>query len=417
MKNRTIDSFLKRLFHFDIIVTLSIFVTIVLSVASCSQSAKNDKNAAKDDIYPIIDLADAIENPKKPLILSDFIEDIEYIRPEYPSSLVDFIFGISVNDDYLLLEDRDRLLCYTREGKFIREISRKGQGPKEHLGIRSSALYNDIIAINSNYNRKVLWYDANGDFLDQTPVSDNVFKINILDTNRVAIHLQHGISMEDPGLFITGILDRNGDTIQLKKTTPYYPKGIVSSPSVWKCNDTVRVLTCLNDTVYSVTRDEITPAYIINFGEYKVSPEAFVNTRLLQEERSQYINNYSFCETIQHLFITFQYNRKRWFSVYDKQTANISAWSIEPDDINKYGFIKGGGWINDIDGGISPTDFHWASSNYFVGTILPEELKEQFQNKKNSKVKYPEKQKQLEKMVNSLNEDENQIIILYKLKK
>lgn len=407
---------MNKTFHYN--VKCSYLYLMFILCISCTSSGKLDKSNHEENPIGIIDLARAIDNPQKPLNLRDFVEDIEYIRPEYPATLVDFIFGISINDSYLLLEVRDRLLCYTREGKFISEIGRKGQGPKEHLGIRSSALYNDLIAINSNYNRKILWYDANGDYLDQTPVPDNVFKINILDTNRVAIHLHHGTTMDDPGLFVTGILDRNGDTIQLKKTTPYYLKGMAPGPSIWNYNDTVRVLTCLNDTVYSITNNEIVPAYIINFGKYKVSPEAFADIRLLQEERSKYIYNPTFCETTQYLFAMFQYNRKRWIAVYDKQTTDISAWSIEPENIDKYGRLKGAGWVNDIDGGISPTYFSTVSNGYFAINVQPEELKEQFQNnKKNRKVKYPEKQHQLEKMINSLNEDENPIIILYKLKK
>ncbi len=110
--------------------------------------------------------------------LSDFVDDVEYIRPEYPATLVDIIFDMSVNDNYLLLEVRDRLLCYTREGKFLREIGGKGQGTKEHLGLRSHALYNNLVAINSNFKRKILWYNTDGDYIQQTPVSDAVSKIN-----------------------------------------------------------------------------------------------------------------------------------------------------------------------------------------------------------------------------------------------
>ena len=89
-------------------------------------------------------------------MLSDFVEDIEYIRPEYPATLVDIIFGASFNRNYLLLEVRGRLLCYTREGKFICEISRKGQGPKEHLGICSSDLYHNLVAIHSTIARSCI---------------------------------------------------------------------------------------------------------------------------------------------------------------------------------------------------------------------------------------------------------------------
>lgn len=399
-------------------VTISLFLIFILSITKCTSSNTSDKDAKIEKKNPVIDLATAIETSGKPLNLSNFIEDIEYIRPEYPATLVDFIFGISINDRYLLLEVRDRLLCYTRDGKFIREIGRKGQGPKEHLGIRSSALYDNFVAINSNYNRKILWYNINGDYLKETPVSDNVFKINILDTNRVAIHLQHGITMNDPNLFVTGVLDHYGDTIQLKKTTPYYPKGMTTSPCTWKFDNIVRVFTCLNDTVYSVSRNEITPAYIINFGKYKVDTEAFDDIRLLEEERSKYIINPSFCENSQYVLTMFQFDNKRWVAMYNKKTAEISAFSIKPENVNKHGFLEGGGWINDIDGGVAPTYFNSISNNYFAINVQPEDLKTQFfENKKNISVKYPDKQQKLEELINTLRDEENPIIILYKLKK
>lgn len=394
-----------------------LYFIAVLGLVSCVPFGTSDKHKAEVDTYPTIDLGQAVEAPVSPLNLSDFVEEIEYIRPEYPASLVDFILGMSINEDYLLLEVRDGLLCYTREGKFIREIGKKGHGPAEHLGIRSSALFNDCVAINSNYNRKILWYDTNGNYLKQSAVSNNVFKINILDTNRIVIHLQHGIPMGDPDLFVVGILDNNGDTIQLRKADPYYPEGLTTSPVIWEYNGTVRVLTCINDTVYSISENEITPAFVVNFGKQKVSQEAFADMRLLEEERWKYITNLTFYETTQNLFAMFQYNNNRWIAVYDKSAAKISAWSVKPKNVNKYGIVEGGGWVNDIDGGISPTYFHSVSGGYFALQVQPEELKNQFNdNKKAIIVRNPQKHEKLEKIINSLSEDENPIIVLYKLK-
>lgn len=310
------------------------------------------------------------------------------------------------------------MLCYTRDGKFIREIGSKGQGPKEHLGIRASALYDNLVAIHSNYNRKILWYNTDGDFLRATPVSDNVFKIDILDTSRVVIHLQHGIRIDEPGVFIAGVINEKGENIQLKTTNPFYHTGTVSSPSMWKFNDSIRVLTCINDTIYSVGKNKITPAYSINWGKYKISQEAFADINLLQKERSQYVFNPTFCETNEYILTMFEYSEKRWVSVYNKQSTGISAFSISPDNVNKYGFVEGGGWLNDVDGGFSPTYLNSRMNGYFVVNVQPRELKAQFlANKQFVQVKYPEKQQQLENLINSLDDDENPVIILYKLKK
>lgn len=398
--------------------TILIIISSIIMLGCTSQTKTNNTTEDNSDIIPTIDLAHAIEYQGRALKLSDFVEDIEYVRPEYPTTLVDFIFDISLNDNYLLLEVKDRLLCYTRNGKFIREIGRRGQGPKEHLGIRSHGLYKDLVAINSNFNRKILWYNTNGDYLHETPVSENVFRINILDTNRVVIHPHHGVSIDTSDLFVTGIIDKNGDTLKLIKDEPYYSKGRMPSPSIWNYNDTVRVLTCINDTVYSVTKNEILPAYILNFGKYKVTREAFEDVRLLQDERNKFIQSLSFCETSRYVLAMFQYDNKRWVAMYDKLATEIFAWNIKPKNVNKYGFLEGGGWINDIDGGVAPTYFNSINNDYFAINVQPEELKNQFtENKRSVDIKYGDKQIKLESLINSLNEDENPIIIIYKLKK
>lgn len=403
--------------HNYVLATIALFV--VLGMTNCSSQNRANNNDKNGEECPIIDLEKAIEEESdEPLPLSDFIEDIEYIRPEYPKTLVSTIFDLSVNDNYLLLEVGSKLLCYTREGKFLREIGHYGQGPEEHIGIRSHALYNNLIAINSIYGRKMLWYDANGNYIRKTPISGDVYKINILDTNRIAIHLHHGEEMDSKNLFIAGVIDDKGDTIQLKKASPYYPKGTAPMPSIWKFNDTIRVLTCINDTVYSITKNKISPTFVVNFGKYKISQEAFENIRVMERERSKYIDGTSFCETSGYILIMFQYDNKQWIVVYNKKTAKTISWSNEAEEVNKYGFVKGGGWVNDIDGGAALNSLRSITNDYLTTSIQPDELKTKFEeNKENIKVKYPNKQKQLNNLINSLNEDENPIVILYKLKK
>lgn len=394
---------------------------VFLFLVACSDNKTKQHQKGEvslSSLEKVIDLEKAVENSIKPLNLSDFVEDIEYIRPEYPASLVDIIFDLSLDENHLLLQVRDRVLCYSRDGKFLREIGKKGQGPKEHLGIRAFSLHDSLVAIHSNWTRKILWYNFKGDYLRETPVSDNVSRFKILDKDRVVICSHHGIPIEDPNLFITGIVNSNGDTLQLKKSKPYYSKGINLDTDIWQYNDMIRISTYINDTIYSASKDTIIPIYAVNYGKYKANQEAFADFRISERERHKFIENLSFCEMNNKMLLKFIYDQKRWFGVYDKQTGETSVWSVEPESIDKYGFLKGGGWVNDVDGGWSPLHFDSNSDGYFIGIAPPDELKAQFlENKERIKVKYPEKQKKLEQLVNSLNDDENPVIVVYKLKK
>lgn len=395
----------------------SLILIISFAFISCANNKSQESVQAVENSIPVIDFEKAVQSPTEPMKMSDFIESIEYIRPEYPASLVGTVFGMSVNDKYLLLQFSDRLLCYIRQGEFLREIGKKGQGPQEHLGIRSSALLDTIVAINSNFSRKILCYDVYGNYLNSLPVSDEVFKINILNTNRFVINLHHGSTMDNP-MFVTGILNNKGDTVQLKKTQPHYSKGRAHSPAIWWCGDTVCVHTCVNDTVYSVSENNITPRYILHQGKYKISREAFDDIRLLETERSKFIDVLSCCETEDYLLVSFSFDKKRWLVYYDKHSQETKSWTQQPDEVNKYGILVGGGWENDVDGGPKLSGFNAVNPDYLTVSILPIELKEIFtENKKAGvKVKYPERQQELEKLVNSLNEDENPVIVLFKLR-
>ncbi len=395
-----------------------VFLIASLAFIACTNNKNQQPVQVIEKNIPVINLEKAIGLPGKPMQMSDFIENIEYIRPEYPASLVGTVFGISVNDKYLLLEVADRLLCYTRQGKFLHQIGKKGQGPKEHLGIRSSALLDTVIAINSNFNRRILRYDVQGNYLGSLPVSDEVFKINMLDTDRFAINLHHGISMDNPNLFITGIINSKGDTVQLKKTPSYYLEGLAHSSTIWRNGDTVCVHTCVNDTVYSVSKNDIRPRYIFHQGKYKISREAFNDIRLLEAERSTFIDRLSCCETDDCLLVSFSFDKKHWLIYYDKHSGKTNSWVQHPDEVDKYGILVGGGWENDVDGGCKLSGFNVINADYIAVNILPDKLKVIFNENKKAgiKVKYPERQQELEKLVNSLNEDENPVIVLYKLK-
>lgn len=388
---------------------------VFLFLVACSDNKTKQHQKGK---MKVIDLEKVIDKADEPLKLSDFVEDIEYIRPEYPASLVDMIFDVSIDDNYLLLFVGDRILCYSRDGKFLREIGKKGQGPKEHLGIRDFSLHDSLVAIHSNWIRKILWYNTDGEYITQTPVGDNINNIDILDNDKIAIHYHpHTTSIEDPNLSLVGIINSKGDTLELKKSKPYYSKGATSNQSIWKYGDTTRLLTCFNDTIYSVSKEGIKPTYIVNFGKYKVSHEVFADLNMQIKERHNFIGTPTFGETSKHIFVFFNYKKKRWFGVYDKQTTKISSWSVEPDGVNQYDLLEGGGWENDVDGGFAPRFLRTDTNGYIIANVPADELKTQFlENKERIKVKYPEKQQKLEQLVNSLSDDENPVIVVYKLK-
>ncbi|MFK2362881.1 hypothetical protein ACIXNO_18695 [Bacteroides fragilis] len=105
-----------------------------------------------------------------------------------------------------------------------------------------------------------------------------------------------------------------------------------------------------------------------------------------------------------------------WFSRYDKKTEKIDSWEQTP--------LKGIGWMaiespgitNDIDGSQSFDGIRYAGKNSFYFKITPDNLDQVRRNVTEAKVKFPEKQAELLKLLDEMGEDDNPIIAFYKLK-
>lgn len=79
------------------------------------------------------------------------------------------------------------------------------------------------------------------------------------------------------------------------------------------------------------------------------------------------------------------------------------------------------GFYNDLDGGLDSYPVIASSNgNYWVSYVEAEQMKELLDEdhfEKHVNVKYPEKQQKLREMLKNIKEDDDQILVLMKLKK
>ena len=143
----------------------------------------------------------------------------------------------------------------------------------------------------------------------------------------------------------------------------------------------------------------------------------FVDEKYFDEGRN-YIQEISFIETDSFLYMDFSYNLKKWIVRYGKSDKTVVCWAQEGRVLGKTThFVWGGGFYNDVDGGPSPLWGTLDGGKYICAYISQDNLDAWSVDKLKSKtVKFPEKQQQLIKMLEEYGEDDNPIIVLYKLK-
>ncbi|MFQ6038053.1 MAG: 6-bladed beta-propeller, partial [Candidatus Aminicenantales bacterium] len=113
-----------------------------------------------------------IENPKKPLnenagrILR--LEKQMTITDETGEFFLEYPSRLKVSGEgSIFLYDREQLIQLDREGRFIRNFYRKGQGPGELSYVSNFLVLEDTLIVHNNSPNKIVWFDLNGKWLKE----------------------------------------------------------------------------------------------------------------------------------------------------------------------------------------------------------------------------------------------------------
>jgi len=169
-----------------------------------------------------------------------------------------------------------------------------------------------------------------------------------------------------------------------------------------------------SDTIFYIDGLKYIPKMILNSGDrqFTLEKRERINNEFLQnptkigETMARTLRPINLFETRKYVFYFYRYDRKGRMLVYNKPTNN----QIEIDsDIG----IK-----NDIDGGLNIELKMTKDDNTVLSWFNAYELKQYIGSNafKNSTPKYPEKKKELERLANSLDENDNPVMMLVKLK-
>jgi hypothetical protein len=166
-----------------------------------------------------------------------------------------------------------------------------------------------------------------------------------------------------------------------------------------------------SDTIFKITQDgNYLSKYTLELGKFNI-PEKIREwsfDRFLSSIGKDFFLVNNIFESNKYLIFCYMHDNKDRLLVFNKKTGEIENF-IEKV---KLGFIK-----NDFDGG--PYFFPVSNdNNQFLQMINAFELiahtaTDEF---KNSTPKYPEKKKELEELAASLNENDNPVLMLVKLK-
>ena len=225
------------------------------------------------------------------------------------------------------------MLLYSRNGKFIKKLGQRGQGPEEYIRIDDLAVdeSNEIVYVLSQNNGKILKYSFKGRFLGAINFSSPVDKIVVSPAGQLLMHFQN---LTGDLLYSCLLLNHKGDTVSKLKNYIFYE--FKNNRKWWDDEGLCYVsniqihIKSKGDTLFVVENDRFLPKYVFYTGEN-------LSNKMTQSEYDEKLRFEYLFETDGKVIFKFRFENK-WYRVYyDKRqakafTSNESAIINDIDD-------------------------------------------------------------------------------------
>jgi hypothetical protein len=351
-------------------------------------------------------------------LLSEIADDINYIPLDNGIPLGAIGSLKFINNSIYLSVNGMHLLKFDRTGKKPMPIGKEGRGPGEYFFCASYTVDPKTENIYILGKKDALMvYSPLGKFIRefQLPQCTDGSLFHSIEFINSDIFLAQYVAL-GRSQYNWMIIDTTGNMISKKPNfLPPFESRTGQFGGVNKFKDRINYWDIYNDTVFTISQDNsFKPAAIFPPGNYRRRQED-----IKVSSPKQYMDEVSkICMTLNLIetenFWVYKYRFNLYGVAFIDKRSKITKASLHPTET--------WGINNDIDMGpvFLPEAYLYENGNeYIVGIVPSYKIIEHSASAtfKASTPKDPDKKKQLEKMANSLEETDNPVLILVKLKK
>jgi len=385
-------------------------ILLVLILFSCQKSKKTGETVLRIELH----------NFKEGHIsLSEIGNEIEYypLENQLPIGII-YSYKIINNFIYAAIKDVG-VVRFSKDGKLNRQYGKIGKGPGEYVFCLKFTVdeRTGIVYVMDHKMNDIEVYNEHGDYTRNVklPVDDDGFRLDGIEFFSTSLFMAQSINM-GRGDHDWVILDTLGNKITQKRNPyPEFNGRIGGMTTLSEFNGNILYWDNFKDTVFHVHPDfTYSPVCVISKGKHKfpMTTEGYNPVDVFFKKEPNYIYLYTFLETNQFFFLHYELNRIQKLAVIDKKSGTGTVTDLTDSE---------NGIDNDLDNGlpfIPEKYFEIGNEKYLAAFIQPFELKAHVDSEdfKNSTPKYPEKKKELEQLANSLDENDNPVLMLVKLK-
>jgi hypothetical protein len=403
---------------------------ITLGLINLSFFQKSAQPILKNDKFFEIKYEELLKQ-KTTIKLSELATKVEYIQLETSENcLIDNTAKYYFSDNFVFVRNRDHILKFSSDGKFIKQIGTPGRGPGEITSIHTTSIIPEKkwIVLYDYVVHKLRYYNFDGNLLKTVNIDPFQYVKVLKNTNYIAINQVNSVISEK---YTHLLIDESGKTFSAVKNSETWKSpnsnGVltIGSPTFepfYEYGNKYYLKSLYNDTVYVISNNKIVPAYFINLGKSRIPEEKRFErsgqreARIFWKNTAGYYFAYVF-EAGDRLFLT----TNEWGGKFNLERFVINKMGFVTNTENRYSGVFKGFIDNDWDGGTLFWPKGSINDNKVFMPVYVTDLKNiiKFRRSSNSlktMVKFPDKRTQLEKMAAEMNNADNPILMIVTLK-
>ena len=435
-----------------LVLNVQIGVVACILLVGCRQNIIN-----RTDEIAVIDVVNNLR--KYQLIpVSQFISEFEYIPLENSKDcLIKDISDIIVTTSHIFIASNDYCYAFDRDGRFISQIGRIGQGPGEYVSIVGVSIdkKNQFLYLETFHT--VLEYSWDGVFRQSInkPKSMNETSLESVFFVRDNLFIGHVANYSGSELYNFLLFDVSCQVVKsfdnhviIERNKPLY---FVAERAMkpFSISESIYVKENSNDTLYCLSeQNKLIPQYVFDLGQYvfsKEKREATPNPGFATNNLHGVIQVPDYfiplVGTPHHIFFSFNaielpknipFPKKKVLPpmVFPADAQNIryieshsvvgiydfvdqKTWLLDTDPVSRIH-----GLINDLDGGLSFWPRYYTSDNELVSVWQAYKMKEILSEEyfMAHEIKNPQAHQKLKELLKNLDEEDNPVIVIGKLK-
>ncbi|RHR61024.1 6-bladed beta-propeller [Parabacteroides sp. AF17-28] len=300
------------------------------ALAGCQISPKEE---ADGNACQTINLATVLDREPTGIKLDEWAKSVRFIPLETTDSVLlnAYIPQLVYFQDKLVIYNNEKIYLFNPEGKFIRMIGNKGEGPEEFLAAGNLSVDEEGIHI-EDYCKWIKTYGWDGKWKRTTsvPANINIQEVLPLPDGRNIGYVQNISGKEPTRMYLfrdSTVLDsipyaRSFEPGEIKMVF-YSECKAFSTPS----GDYVKEM--FNDTIYRITKENTLAArWMVDAGQYKM-PEGGryqlqdPRNSLFQEKKAAHISVVGNSNGL--LYLTANLNGKSYLVCYDEKDGKTES--------------------------------------------------------------------------------------------